>query len=166
MAADKRRSAPPGRADYDRAPTAPTDLLPTTQFPTMSSNRRTRLTTVLIALVSLLFMQLALAGYACPASGTKAPGAAAMADSSMPCAGSMQSELDDAQPGLCTAHCQADPQTADRPEQPLPLALGALPAGFAMPARVTRLSSAPCQTPHLMRTTAPPVAISHCCFRL
>ena len=103
MAADKRRSAPPGRADYDRAPTAPTDLLPTTQFPTMSSNRRTRLTTVLIALVSLLFMH---------------------------------------------------------------LALGALPAGFAMPARVTRLSSAPCQTPHLMRTTAPPVAISHCCFRL
>ena len=132
----------------------------------MPSNRRTRLTTVLFALISLLFMQLAVAGYVCPASGAKVAWRAAVLDSNMPCAESMVLNLDDAQPNLCKAHCQAGQQTADRYELPSPVALGAVPADFAMPARVTLVSGAPLQAPHLMRTTAPPVAISNCCFRL
>ena len=135
----------------------------------MPSNRRTCLATVLVALVSLLFMQLAVAAYACPAVGTKAAtlaATAAMADASMPCANSMASGLDDAQPNLCQAHCQAGQQSADKHEPPLPLSLGALPAGFAMPAQLRRLSGAALQAPHLMRTTALPAAIRHCCFRL
>ena len=135
----------------------------------MPSNRRTCLATVLVALVSLLFMQLAVAAYACPAAGTKAAAVAAtaaMADSSMPCAKSMASGLDDAQPNLCQAHCQAGQQSADKHEPPLPLSLGALPADFTMPAQLRRVSGASLQVPHLMRTTAPPAAIRHCCFRL
>ena len=144
----------------------------------MPLNRCARLATVLVALVSLLFMQLAVASYVCPASSATgaisakvaaaaaAAAAAAMADSGLPCAGSMVPGGDDAQPNLCQAHCQAGHQTADKHEPPLPLSLGALPAGFAMPASLKRLSGAPLQEPHLLRTTAPPVAISHCCFRL
>ena len=132
----------------------------------MPSNRRTRLTTVLFALVSLLLMQLAVASYVCPATGAKATQTAAMADSNMPCAESMVLNLDDAQPNLCKAHCQTGQQTADRYELPPPVALGAVPADFSPPASVMLISGAPLQAPHLMRTTAPPVAISNCCFRL
>ena len=132
----------------------------------MVSNRRIRLTTALFALVSLLFMQLAVAGYVCSTTGPKVAQTAAMALLNMPCAESMVLDLDDAQPNLCNAHCQAGQQTADKHELSLPVALGAPPAGFALPARVTLLSGAPLQAPHLMRTTAPPVAISNCCFRL
>ena len=132
----------------------------------MLSNRRFRLIAVLFALVSLLFMQLAVAGYVCPVTGSKVAGTAKVADSSMPCAESMPVDLDDAQPNLCKAHCQADQQTADRYEL-LPLvALDAVPADFALAHKAASLSGAPLQTPHLMRTTAPPMAIINCCFRL
>ncbi len=129
----------------------------------MPSNRRTRLTTALFALVSLLFMQLAVASYACPAVASKV---AAMAEAGMPCAESMKLNMDDAQPNLCQAHCQADQQTADRYELPPPVAIGTQPADFTLPAMLAVSSGAPLQAPHLMRTTAPPVAIRNCCFRL
>ena len=132
----------------------------------MPLNRRTRLIAVLFALVSLLFMQLAVAGYVCPAAGTKAAQTAPMADSNMPCAESMLLSLDDAQPNLCKAHCQADQQTADRYELPLPVALGVVPVDFTLTASAALRSGAPLQSPHLMRTTAPPITISNCCFRL
>ena len=132
----------------------------------MLSNRRFRLIAVLFALVSLLFMQLAVAGYICPATGAKVAGTANMADSSMPCAESMLLGSDDAQPNLCKAHCQADQQTADRYELPPLFDLGAVPADFTLAHKAASLSGAPLQTPHLMRTTAPPVAIINCCFRL
>ena len=76
----------------------------------MFSNRRTCLATVLVALVSLLFMQLAVAASACPAAGAKGAAvaaSAAMTDASMPCAEPMAPVRDDAQPNLCQAHCQA-----------------------------------------------------------
>ena len=132
----------------------------------MPSNRRTRLTTAIFALISLLFMQLAVAGYICPGAASKVAGVAAMADSSMPCAESMTLNSDEVQPNLCQAHCQAGQQTADRYELPPPVAISAQPADFILPAMVPLLSGAPLQVPHLMRTTAPPVAISNCCFRL
>jgi len=96
----------------------------------MLSNRRFRLIAVLFALVSLLFMQLAVAGYVCPATAGKVARTANTADSSMPCAESMLLGADDAQPNLCMAHCQADQQTADRYELPPLAALGAVPADF------------------------------------
>lgn len=132
----------------------------------MLSNRRFRLIAVLFALISLLFMQLAVAGYVCPATEAKVAREASMADSSMPCVESMLLSSDDAQPNLCKAHCQADQQTADRYELPPLVALGAVPADFTLAHKAASLSGAPLQTPHLMRTTAPPVAIIHCCFRL
>ena len=132
----------------------------------MIRNRRHRLITVLFALASLLFMQLAVAGYVCPGSGSKIAEVAAMAEAGMPCAESMPLNMDDQQPHLCHAHCQAGQQSADKYQTPAPVALGALPADFSLQVALPVFSEAPLQAPHLQRTTAPPVAIRNCCFRL
>ena len=59
--------------------------------------------------VVLLFMQLAVAAYACPAAFAPTP--APMAE--MPgCAGNMAGTMDPSQPLLCQAHCQQGSQTA------------------------------------------------------
>jgi len=132
----------------------------------MSCNRRTRLVTALFALLSLLFMQLAVASYVCPGTASKVAEVAAMAEADMPCAESMTLAMDESQPSLCQAHCQVDQQTADRYELPSPIAIGALLADFTLPAIVPVFSRVPQQPPHLMRATAPPIAIRNCCFRL
>ena len=132
----------------------------------MTRNRRRRLITVLLALVSLLFMQLAVAGYVCPGSESKIAEAAAMAEAGMPCAESMPLSMDDQQPTLCHAHCQAGQQSADKYQSPAPIALGAFPADFSLQVAIPIFSEAPLQAPHLQRTTAPPVSIRNCCFRL
>ncbi len=132
----------------------------------MTRNRRHRLITVLFALVSLLFMQLAVAGYVCPGSKAKIAEAAAMAEAGMPCAESMPLAMDDEQPNLCHAHCQAGQQSADKYELPSTVAIGTLPANFSLHVAIPVFSEAPLQAPHLQRTTAPPVAIRNCCFRL
>lgn len=132
----------------------------------MTRNRRHRLITVLFALVSLLFMQLAVAGYVCPGSASKIAEAAAMAEAGMPCAESMPLNMDDQQPNLCHAHCQTGQQSADKYQPPAPIGLGALPADFSLQAAIPVFSEAPLQAPHLQRTTAPPVSIRNCCFRL
>ncbi|MDI1252475.1 hypothetical protein [Thermomonas sp.] len=132
----------------------------------MIRNRHQRLITVLFALVSLLFMQLAVAGYICPGSGSKIAEAAAMAEAGMSCAESMPLNMDDQQPNLCQAHCQAGHQSADKHELSSPVAISALPANFSLQIALPVFSEAPLQAPHLQRTTAPPVAIRNCCFRL
>ena len=132
----------------------------------MSRNSRQRLITVLFALVSLLFMQLAVAGYACPGNSSKIAEVAVMAEAGMPCAESMPFTMDDLQPNLCHAHCQAGQQTADKYQVPTPVAIGGLPADFSLQIAIPVFSEAPLQTSHLQRTTPPPVAIRNCCFRL
>ena len=89
----------------------------------MTRNRRNRLITVLFALVSLLFMQLAVASYVCPGTASKVAEVAAMAEADMPCAESMTLAMDESQPNLCQAHCQAGQQTADRYELPAPVVM-------------------------------------------
>jgi hypothetical protein len=126
--------------------------------------RRHRLITVLVALFSLLFMQLAVAGYACPAND-KLGEAIAMAQAGMPCAGEMMA-IDTDQPGLCHAHCQPAQQTADKVQVPAPAAVMA--PGFAYTVKPVHFSAPdrPAQAPLLLRSTAPPIAVRHCCFRI
>lgn len=128
--------------------------------------RRTRLHTAFFALVSLLFMQLAVAGYVCPGAGSNVSDRSAMAEAGMPCAQSMTLNMDEEQPNLCHAHCQTGHQSADKHELPSPVAFSALPANFSLQIAFPVFSEAPLQAPHLQRTTAPPVAIRNCCFRL
>ena len=132
----------------------------------MPTHRRSRCITVFIALVSLLFMQLAVAGYACPGAQQKVAEVAAMAEAQMACAESMAINMDDAQPNLCQAHCQAGHQTADKYDPPAPLDIGAVPVSFLLPNIVPVVLGAPLQPPHLKRSTAPPLAIRHCCLRI
>ena len=134
----------------------------------MYSNRRSRLITVLLALVSLLFMQFAVAGYVCPAEQVKiqSDSTMAMADAAMPCAASMQMSMDDAQPNLCQAYCHADSQSAYKYQLPAFLAVDALPTAPALQLALLPVTEAPLPAPYLRRTIAPPLAIRHCCFRL
>ena len=135
----------------------------------MHRNRRTRLFTALFALVNLVFMQLALAGYVC--SGDKEKIAeivvpAGMVAANMPCAESMSIAIDVGQPILCHAHCQDEQQSSDTYRMPPVTAIGALPADFCALVLLPSFSETPLQPPFLRRTIAPPVTIQNCCFRL
>jgi hypothetical protein len=135
----------------------------------MPRNHRHRLITVLYALCSLLFMQWAVAAYACPGIGAKVAQvaeAAAMAEAGMPCAESMTLLMDDEQPNLCQAHCQTEDQSADKYQLPLLVAMDALPIAPAWQVARLPFIEAPRHAPHLERTTAPPLSIRNCCFRL
>jgi hypothetical protein len=130
----------------------------------MSGLRRHRLIAVLFALFSLLFMQVAVAGYSCPA-GARVSEAAAMAEAGLPCAGDMVA-IDAEQPGLCHAHCQSAQQTVEKAQSPLPIA--AVTTGFTYTVEPVRLAPPfpPGQAPSLSRTTAPPITVRNCCFRI
>lgn len=132
----------------------------------LTTLRRTRLSTALIALISLLFMQLALANYVCPGAAKKIAVVAAMAEAGMPCAGAGSITMDDAQPNLCQAHCQADPQSADTYQLPSVVAIDAVLAVFPPSLSVPVLLGAPLQAPLLRRSTVPALAVRNCCFRI
>ncbi len=130
----------------------------------MFARRRHRLITVLCALFSLLFMQLAVAGYVCPVDA-KVAEADVMAEAAMPCAGEM-TKVDAEQPGLCHAHCQSAQQTVEKAQTPTPAV--AVATGFTYTIEPVRpsLPRQPAQAPSLMRSTAPPIAVRNCCFRI
>lgn len=130
----------------------------------MFVRRRHRLIAVLFALVGLLFMQLAVAGYACPIDA-RVSEVAAMAEAGMPCAGDMAC-VDTEQPGLCHEHCQSAQQTVEKIQTPTPI--GAFATGFTYTIEPDRPSPPrqPAQTPSLLRSTAPPIAVRNCCFRI
>lgn len=129
----------------------------------MSNRRRSRLFTVLLALVSLLFMQFAVAGYACPSGPEKV---AAMVKVQMPCAESMSKSLDDAQPNLCQAHCQVGQQTNNNYELPSLPGMSVVSVDFSLPDIAPVTLGVSWQLHHLTRTTAPPTSIRNCCFRI
>lgn len=132
----------------------------------MPPRRRNRLFTVLIALASLLSMQFALASYVCPGAVSKVAVMAEAMQSGTPCEQAMAGAMDGQQPGLCHAHCQAEHQSADKyqvPDAAMPVHFG---TGFITLRLVPVPPGAPVQAPLLTRTTAPPMAVRHCCFRI
>lgn len=121
--------------------------------------------------LAILFTQLAIAAYACPATHGS-PGDAAQAQPVMPCAQMMTSgmALDPDQPGLCQQHCQFGntQQTGDAVQS---LSLPAATLGLACsvtPAFALALGSAVRAAQQLRRERAPPLphSIAHCCHRL
>lgn len=120
--------------------------------------------TALLALLCVVFMQMATAAYACPSLAEAevrvlAPAAehAGMAG----CAGVVDLE----QPNLCQSHAQFGKQSLDKPVQPpvAPFAAAALVLELdgVFP---TQLHSPAPSAPTLSRQTAPSLAITHCCF--
>lgn len=122
-----------------------------------------------VALSSLLFMQLAVASYTCPAMQTGsdlglAALSAAMDDPGMiGCKG-----MEKAQAGLCHAQSETVKQSLDKPQ--VPDIQPFVPAGLVLAVRPFETASgspvAPLASISLTRTTAPPLAIRNCCFRI
>ena len=135
----------------------------------MPAYRKHRLMTTLVALIGLLFMQLAVANYVCPASVTKAVIEIQVAEANMPCAEFMATaSMDAEQPNLCQAHCQSDSQAHNSVDAPMPVGLlgGAAP-NLALSNTDTSLALRPTlQESLLKRTTAPPLSVRNCCFRI
>jgi hypothetical protein len=131
----------------------------------MKLSQPTRMIAAIIMLFSLLFAQLAVSAYACPAlDRSRAVEAASMA--SMP--GCTGMSMDKSSPALCDAHCDTGHQSADTAGTPavqpfVPCNLEVvLPRIERSPlSLVSSLESIP-----LTRTTAPPLAIQHCRFHI
>lgn len=135
----------------------------------MKISRTSRLVAAFLALVSMLFMQLAVASYVCPgrAAGSgmaglsRDIGSAAMAD----CVG-----MDKEQPALCHAYAEDSyaKQSLDKPQTPdvQPFVL----AGLTQTLQLIDIFSLPqehhAHSLHLIRSTAPPITIRNCCFRI
>jgi len=82
----------------------------------MPSRACRRLTTTLLVVLSLLFSQLALATYLCPAPGIPGAQSARVAmELGEPCEGMAS---DEKQPVLCYQHCANPPQSADSVKLP------------------------------------------------
>lgn len=115
-----------------------------------------------IALFSILFMQLAVASYACPSHDGQAMAALPMEDM----AGCH--EMDPEQPSLCHAYGQSGNQSLDKPAVP-PLQ-PFLAVGFGLPVTPLDATHPPAfafpRTTFLTHATAPPLAIRNCCFRI
>ena len=129
----------------------------------MHSSRRLRLIATLVALFSLLFMQLAVASFACPIPASTMQSAASAPQAMPGCV-----EMETMQPSLCHAHEQAGNQSLDRPDlpqvppfAPTGVALTLLPLIPRLPESIVRASDVAD-----LRANAPPIAIRNCCFRI
>ncbi len=128
--------------------------------------RRIRLKAALVALVSLVFMQLAVAAYVCPGSVVSLAETAAMGKSGMPCAGSESVVMDEEQPNLCQAHCQVGQQSADTYQLPTLACASSVLAVYPAATAAPLLPGVPIQPPLVQRSTAPPLTVRNCCFRI
>jgi hypothetical protein len=133
----------------------------------MKRSRSLRSIAALIALFSMLLMQLAMASYVCPGMGevTTVVSVVDNAQSMPDCHG-----MDVNQPALCHvhAHDQAGKQSLDKPE--LPAVSPFLPAGLVLTLDAVEEPVIERPAFHgsslLNRATAPPIAIRNCCLRI
>lgn len=130
----------------------------------MNAIRRLRSIAAFVALLSVLFAQLAVAAYACPGVEAMARAAVAMADMpdcDMPDRG-------DRSP-ICQAHCQQGDQSLDKPApslQGLAMASGHPVAIAVRSAEVTPKGPASGLGFLLGRAIEPPAAVRHCRFHI
>jgi hypothetical protein len=130
----------------------------------MKNSSRNRLVGAVVALLSLLFMQLAVAAYACPKL-MAGPGAAMLDSAGQPMADC--AEADQQSPTLCEAHAQQQPPSLEKPD--LPSVMPFVAAGLALVLVSSEQAAALPGPPHVFlhaSGTSPPIAIRHCCFRL
>lgn len=135
---------------------------------TMRLSRPHRLLAATIVLFSILFMQLAVSAYACPAPGPghdsrPASPATTQSAETMPC-----HEIDMEQPTLCHASHQGDKQSLDKPATPSLAPFVAIGYGLPTSPGILTFQNFPSARAATLLThaTAPPIAIRHCCFRV
>ncbi|WP_168798663.1 hypothetical protein [Herbaspirillum sp. ST 5-3] len=136
----------------------------------MQLSRQHRLVAAFIALTSMLFVQLAVAAYACPSRQiAQVAELAAMSahvdehEHMNGCEGA-----DGEKSALCHAHCQPDSQSLDKPQLPdvsTFMALALVSTVFDSGALLQPII-APRADLFLSRITSPPLFIRNCCFRI
>ncbi|MBK7473205.1 MAG: hypothetical protein KAX84_19150 [Burkholderiales bacterium] len=132
----------------------------------MYRSARLRVAAASAAIVCLLFSQLAVASFACPALlhtavAASAPEPADHADGADHCAGN-----DTARSGLCLAHCSPAQLSLNQPQADAPPAILVAVQPCSVQPETALLAKA---TPHFdvpLRSQSPPHAILHCCFRI
>jgi hypothetical protein len=135
----------------------------------MKLSRPSRFVAALVALFSVLFMQFAMASYVCPPDET-----GQMNESVAMPAGSGIHDMADCQgmdleqPGVCHAHDQAGNQSLDKPELPQvrPFFAAGSASTLMPPDAAYRLLAGRLVEVQLARSTAPPLSIQNCCFRI
>ena len=140
----------------------------------MKTSRPSRLITAVILLCSMLFMQLAVAAYACPVLLGTASQAMPVEAMSLDQGNNGQDAMngcpgkDMVQPSLCHAHDHSGNQSLDKPLLPdvLPFIPAALVVTLVALDPANRLAYLSPDSTLLMRTTAPPLSIRNCCFRI
>ena len=132
----------------------------------MRNSRRTRFLTALVALFSLLFMQLAVAAYACPNLAPVQQRAAMLDASGQPMLDCPN--VDKQSPNLCQAHTQKAAQSIDKADPPSiqPFTAIGLIFHVVMPEAPAESGPGIAAVSLQVRTTAPPISIRNCCFRL
>ena len=127
-----------------------------------------RIVSAVLALVSILFMQLVLAGYVCPkgspdAQRVKAAAMASMLEEMPGC-----EQMDVVQPGLCHASVHTVDQSLDKHELPpvqpfVPATISLVLVHIATP---TPANPVELDTARRSGAPPPPLAIRNCCFRI
>jgi hypothetical protein len=136
----------------------------------MKLSRQSRLVAALIALIGVLFTQLAVAAYVCPSMQVaQAIEAVTMSGTAVDHRNMDGCEEADMKPAVqCPVHAQLGTQSLDKPEVPNvpPFVALALLAAIT-DGNVPQWSISPSVSPLVLtRTTAPPLSIQYCCFRI
>jgi hypothetical protein len=117
----------------------------------------------ILAIVAVLFSQLAVSAYACPGADAMMP-VAVVADEAPPC---HENPTSVETTPLCQAHCQQGDQSSDVRAASLPAVMFvALPAPDALVLHVGGTRAIAALPSLLERPTGPPLAVRHCCFRI
>lgn len=128
----------------------------------MRLSRKTNFFTASAALLSIFFMQLAVAAYACPsAAKDRLPNNNAALHQNMPGCHKMDMQ----QPALCHAYCESENFSLDKPQLPQVQPFLALTLIDVITTTSPPLSAHP-PLFLLERISAPPITIQHCCFRI
>ena len=134
----------------------------------MKTSHSKRLLTAIVAIFSMLFMQLAVASYACPGmsagSNTAVSASATMED--MPnCDG-----MDPEQSTLCHMLAYGEPSKQSHEKTPAPVVPPFVPVELMLGLAIFDVMVPPSITAYppiaLTRTSSPPIAIRNCCFRI
>ena len=133
----------------------------------MKFPRLSQLIVVCAALVSMLFMQIAAAAYTCPSMVDGSGNTAIIALGSNQMTGC--DGMDTAQPNLChvQAHGDQDKQSFGNPAPDISPFIAARLLSTVLPVKAMVGAQSPLPAaPLFNRTTAPPIAIRNCCFRI
>lgn len=135
----------------------------------MKSSYSKRLLTAIVAIFSMLFMQLAVASYACPGMSTEI-------NSGVSAASTMMEEMpncdgvDPEQSTLCHVHAYGEPAKQSPEKSSTPVVPPFVAVEMVLNLAIFDVIVLPFRLPYLpialTRTSSPPIAIRNCCFRI